>query len=48
MINTQGRKEIAEAVTVAALCALTTGLIGLGLEAVRNKLFREKKSTKQE
>lgn len=47
MINTQGKKEIAEAVTVAALCALTTGIIGLGLEVVRNKLFAEKKSSKE-
>lgn len=42
-MESQGRKEVVEAVVVASLCALATGIIGIGLQALANKLFPEKK-----
>ncbi len=37
MNETQGRKEVAEAVVIAALSALATGLINWGVETAKAK-----------
>lgn len=41
-MHTRGRKEILDAVTIATLCAITTGLVGIGYEQLRRKLFADK------
>lgn len=42
-----GRKEIAEAVLVAALVAVTEGLIAWGLEALRERAERRAKAARK-
>jgi hypothetical protein len=45
-MNTQGQKEIKEAVVTAALCATVTGIVGLGIEYLRRRLFSSKPENK--
>jgi hypothetical protein len=45
-MNTLGKKEIKEAVLVATLCATATGLVGLGIEFLRRKIFTDKRDKK--
>jgi hypothetical protein len=47
-MKSQGKKEIKEAVVVAALCATVTGLVGIGIEYLRRRVFTEKKPEKTE
>lgn len=39
MNETNGRKEVSEAVLVATLCAVATGVVGIGMEMIRQMLF---------
>lgn len=41
MNETQGRKEVAEAVIIAALSALATGLINWGVETAKARAARK-------
>lgn len=45
-MKSQGKKEIKEAVVTAALCATVTGIVGLGIEYLRRRLFVDKKPDK--
>jgi hypothetical protein len=45
-MNTQGRKEIAEAVVIAALCTLASGLITWGLETLKSSVKKEEPKKK--
>lgn len=45
----QGKKEVAEAVTIAALSALATGVIGWALETLKKRAAsREKRAASRE
>lgn len=46
-MNTQGRKEIAEAVAIAALCTLVSGLITWGIESLKNTVKKEEPAKKR-
>ncbi len=41
-MKSQGKKESKEAVVTAALCATVTGIVGLGIEYLRRRLFFDK------
>lgn len=47
-METQGKKEIQEAVITAALVTVVTGLIGFGFEVFKRRWFREDKAAKSE
>lgn len=42
-----GRKEVAEAVVIAALCSLATGTISWGFEEAKRKLWELRKKRKK-
>lgn len=46
-MNTQGRKEIAEAVVIAALCTLASGLITWGIESLKSSFKKEEAPPKK-
>jgi hypothetical protein len=53
MFESQGRKEVGEAVLIATLCALTVGCVNLGIKEVkawlqRSRDRREKKRQESE
>jgi len=39
MMQTQDRKKVAEAVVTATLCAVATGLVGIGIELLKRHVF---------
>jgi hypothetical protein len=45
-METQGKKEIQEAVVTAALVAIATGLVGFGFEVFRRRWFKEEPKKK--
>ncbi len=47
-MKTQGRKEVSEAVLVATLCAVATGLIGIGIEVLKHKIFHKPEPKKDD
>lgn len=46
MMETQGRKEVCEAVLIAALSALATGLINWGVESAKAAAKRSQEAKK--
>ncbi len=40
MVKTQDHKKVAEAVVIAALCAVATGLVGIGMELLKRRIFK--------
>jgi len=40
-MQTQGKKEIQEAVLTAALCAVATGIVGFAFEVFARRWFKE-------
>ncbi len=45
-MQTQGKKEIQEAVITAALVTIATGVIGIGFEFIKRALFVKKEEPK--
>jgi len=45
-MQTQGKKEIQEAVITAALVTIATGVIGIGFEFIKRALFAKKEEPK--
>lgn len=39
-METQDHKKVAEAVVIAALCAVATGLVGIGVELLKRRIFK--------
>ncbi len=45
-METQGKKEIQEAVLTAALVAIVTGAVGFGFEVFRRRWFKKEEPKK--
>lgn len=39
-METQDKKKVAEAVVTATLCAVATGLVGIGIELMKRHIFK--------
>jgi len=39
-MQTQDKKKVAEAVITATLCAVATGLVGIGVELLKRRVFK--------
>lgn len=39
-MQTQDHKKVAEAVVIATLCAVCTGLVGIGMELLKRRIFK--------
>ncbi len=45
-METQDHKKIAEAVVIAGLCAVATGLVGIGMELLKRRIFKPEQTEK--
>lgn len=47
-MKTQDRKKVTEAVVIATLCAVATGLVGIGVELLKRRIFKPEPPAKKE